>query len=62
MRRTSRLLDGLRQWLRWLNGDSAYEAYLRHCARRHPGQPVLDRAAFFRAETARRWNGIRRCC
>ena len=49
-------------WLRLLAGDDAYERYLRHRALRHPGEPVLERAAFCAAETARKWQGVSRCC
>ena len=49
--------------LRHLTGDDAYERYLEHWRLRHAGadQP-LDREAFLRRETERRWNGIKRCC
>ena len=50
--------------LRNLSGDDAYERYLAH-RRSHDacdrGAP-LDRAAFFRAEQTRKWEGVKRCC
>lgn len=49
-------------WLRWLNGDTAYLRYLEHARAAHPGKQPLSRAAFYREETERRWNGVRRCC
>ena len=53
-----------RAWgcLRRLAGDDAYERYLQHRALRHPGEPALGRAEFCAAETARRWEGVSRCC
>lgn len=59
----ARVLDALKAWLAYLNGDAAYARYLAHWQHAHPdaGTP-LSRAQFFREETARRWNGVRRCC
>ncbi len=49
--------------LRTLSGDDAYERYLEHVRRRHPGEVPLDRRSFYLAEQARRWNGgPNRCC
>lgn len=48
--------------LRELSGDDAYERYLVHHAERHADQAPLDRAAFFREEQKRKWDGVRRCC
>ncbi len=51
--------DGIRQW----SGDDAFERYLRHRSAHHPGEPVLDRKAFFKQEVERRWGGQPgRCC
>jgi uncharacterized short protein YbdD (DUF466 family) len=58
----ARLVRALAAWLRFLNGDTAYARYREHFARRHPGATPLSRAEFFRAETDRRWQGVRRCC
>ncbi len=59
----ARLLRMLRQTLRLLNGDTAYARYLAHWRATHAeeGEP-MSRAEFFATETARRWNGVRRCC
>lgn len=57
----SLLLQGWRA-LRELSGDDAYERYLAHHAAIHPGAAPLDRAAFFREEQKRKWEGVRRCC
>ena len=48
--------------LRELTGDDAYERYLSHHAAAHPGEQPLDRAAFFKEEQRRKWDGVRRCC
>ncbi len=58
------ILRGAWSILRNLSGDDAYERYLATCRNhhsRHVGEP-LDRAAFFRAEQTRKWDGVRRCC
>jgi uncharacterized short protein YbdD (DUF466 family) len=49
--------------LREMSGDDAYERYLAHWRQHHArdGTP-LDRAAFFREEQRRKWEGVRRCC
>ncbi|HTY48755.1 MAG TPA: YbdD/YjiX family protein [Steroidobacteraceae bacterium] len=48
--------------LRALSGDDAYERYLEHRARVHPGAPVLSRREFYVDEQRRRWGTINRCC
>jgi uncharacterized short protein YbdD (DUF466 family) len=50
--------------LRELTGDDAYERYLAHWHSQHAadGSAPLDRAAFFREELRRKWEGVRRCC
>jgi uncharacterized short protein YbdD (DUF466 family) len=49
--------------VRELSGDDAYERYLAHWRESHAGDgPPLERAAFFRAEQERKWEGVRRCC
>jgi uncharacterized short protein YbdD (DUF466 family) len=56
---------GTRCWraLRALTGDDAYERYLAHLSRRHPGQTPLSAATFYLREQERRWNnGPNRCC
>ena len=47
---------------RELTGDDAYERYVRHRQGRHPGEPLLDRAAFYQAELDRRFREASRCC
>jgi uncharacterized short protein YbdD (DUF466 family) len=48
--------------LRALAGDDAYDRYLAHRRKRHPGEAALDRRAFYLAELDRRWARINRCC
>lgn len=50
------------EWLRSATGDNAYERYLEHRRRRHPGEPVLSRAAFYEEDQRRKWGGVSRCC
>ena len=49
---------------RELTGDDAYERYLTHWRDRHAGEESepLSRAAFFREEQRRKWDGVRRSC
>ena len=50
--------------LREITGDDAYERYLVHWSEHHAsedGEP-LSRDAFFKQETERKWNGVKRCC
>jgi uncharacterized short protein YbdD (DUF466 family) len=50
--------------LRELAGDDAYERYLARwqACEKHEAAAPLDRAAFFKAEQHRKWQGLRRCC
>ncbi len=60
-----RLKRGLQtSWrtVRELTGDDAYERYLAHHAACHGGELPLDRAAWFKQEQQRKWDGVRRCC
>lgn len=55
----------LRFWagLRHATGDDAYERYLAHWRTCHAGEgQPMSRRDFFKAEQARKWEGIRRCC
>ncbi|HTW38994.1 MAG TPA: YbdD/YjiX family protein [Steroidobacteraceae bacterium] len=57
-----RWLRALWEGLRALSGDDAYERYLAHHARAHPGTAPLSRRAFYLDEERRKWSGINRCC
>jgi uncharacterized short protein YbdD (DUF466 family) len=50
-------------FIRQATGDDAYERYLAHWRAQHGTQAApLDRAAFYREEERRKWEGVRRCC
>lgn len=52
-------------WLKLQNmlGEDAYARYLAHWRDCHGGEgEPLTRAAFFKSEISRKWNGPRRCC
>jgi uncharacterized short protein YbdD (DUF466 family) len=53
----------LKVWHR-LNGDTAYQTYLKHWQIYHADKEAspMTRKAYFSAETKRKWNGIKRCC
>jgi len=50
--------------LREVSGDDAYERYAAHWRTQHAasGATPLDRAAFFKEEQRRKWEGVKRCC
>ncbi|OGT19204.1 MAG: hypothetical protein A2V90_04645 [Gammaproteobacteria bacterium RBG_16_57_12] len=57
-------LKSLWRALRQASGDDAHERYLAHWTRVHGregGQP-MDCETFFKAEQARKWEGVKRCC
>jgi uncharacterized short protein YbdD (DUF466 family) len=57
-----RWLRALWAGLRTVSGDDAYERYLEHHARAHPGVAPLSRRAFYLDEEQRKWSGVNRCC
>lgn len=58
----ARLGARLRDVVTGASGLSAYEQYLAHLRAQHPEAPPMTREAFFRADLAARWEGVRRCC
>lgn len=57
-------LKKILEFVREISGDDAYERYLLHWQQHHTeqeGEPQT-RAAFFKAEQNRKWNGVKRCC
>ena len=56
----------IRQNIRQLSGDDAYERYLVHYSEFHSGkddaEPPLSREAFFKEWQTSKWKGIKRCC
>ncbi|HUN75364.1 MAG TPA: YbdD/YjiX family protein [Steroidobacteraceae bacterium] len=57
-----RWLRALWRGLRAVSGDDAYERYLVHHARAHPGVEPLSRRAFYLDEEQRKWSSVNRCC
>ena len=57
------LLQRLWARVREATGDDAYERYLAHWRAHHGDSATpLGRAAFYRDEQRRKWEGVRRCC
>ena len=48
--------------LRGVTGDDAYEKYLAHHERTHPGTPPMTAAEFFQAQLDSKWNCVTGCC
>lgn len=56
-------LHAIWRGLRAISGDDAYERYLQHRQALHPGEPPIDRRAFYLDNERRRWDGgVQRCC
>ena len=54
---------GVRWYLREVSGESAYDRYVNHMRRDHPGQPVMSRRDFERRrQDAREERPRARCC
>ncbi len=54
-------------WLAWgflrqVSGDDAYERYLQHMSRMHPGRQPMTRAEHFVWRQDQKWNRLSRCC
>jgi uncharacterized short protein YbdD (DUF466 family) len=58
----TRLLRTFWSVIREVSGDDAYERYLAHWQEHHRSSTPLERAAFFKEEQRRKWEGVRRCC
>jgi uncharacterized short protein YbdD (DUF466 family) len=58
------LLDEIRNAYHGIFGIPDYDAYLRHMAQRHPGEPPLARGEFARLWIDRKYGGNMRsrCC
>ena len=48
--------------VRSLSTDDAYDRYLAHHARAHPGARPLSRRAFYIKQQQEKWTGVSRCC
>jgi uncharacterized short protein YbdD (DUF466 family) len=56
-------LGGVRRYVREVMGDDAYDRYLDHMRRAHPGEPVLSQRAYWRDRHAIAESDPRtRCC
>jgi uncharacterized short protein YbdD (DUF466 family) len=56
-------MASVRWYLREISGESAYDRYVAHMRREHPGQPVMTRREFERRrQDAREENPRARCC
>ena len=54
---------GVRWYLREVSGESAYDHYVAHMRRDHPGQPVMSRRDYERRrQDAREESPRARCC
>jgi len=61
----TRILGKIRTFwegIRRISGDDAYERYLKQHADRHPAEPALSRAEFFKQWQDGKWKGVKRCC
>ena len=57
------LAAGVRWYLREVSGESAYERYVEHARRAHPGEDPMPRRAFERArQDERDRRPQQRCC
>lgn len=59
------LWRNVRQNVRQLSGEDAYERYLQHYAAVHTQAdvaPPLSREAYFKQWQDAKWQGIKRCC
>ena len=58
-----RAFSGVRWYLREVSGESAYDRYVEHRRREHPGEPVMSRRDFERRrQDAREARPQARCC
>lgn len=62
MRRLRRQFGRAWAALRRASGDDAYERYLAHQRRHHPGSAPLSARAFYVEALRRKWSGVSRCC
>jgi uncharacterized short protein YbdD (DUF466 family) len=57
------MMAGVRWYLREVTGESAYDRYVQHMRRDHPGQPVMSRRDYERRrQDERNENPRARCC
>ncbi len=49
-------------WKNYVEGDYAYQNYLKHEKKFHPQKKILDRKSFLRQRQNEKWNKVNRCC
>jgi uncharacterized short protein YbdD (DUF466 family) len=63
MGRALKLYRGVCWYLREVSGETAYDRYVEHLRRDHPGEPVMTRRDFERRRQDARENTTQaRCC
>jgi uncharacterized short protein YbdD (DUF466 family) len=62
LQRLSGVIARAWRFTRELSGDDAYERYLEHVARFHPGQPPMTRGEHYRFLQDEKWSRLSRCC
>jgi len=50
------------RYLREVTGDDAYERYLAHHRREHPGEVAMSQKEYFRFRQQAKWSKVSRCC
>lgn len=50
------------KYLRQVSGDDAYERYIAHQKRAHPGVVPLTHQQFFKLRQNEKWSNVSRCC
>ncbi len=46
----------------YIEGDFAYENYLKHHRNNHSEEKILDKKSFLKEAQKKKWNKINRCC
>jgi len=49
-------------FVRQVSGDDAYERYLQHLDRFHPGQAPMSRSDHYKLHQEQKWARLSRCC
>ena len=66
MGRALRLYRGVWWYLREVSGETAYDRYVEHARRDHPGEPVMSYREFFRERQKARYaieeGRLKGCC
>ena len=57
-----RRLWGAWRFVREVSGDDAYERYIQHVVRFHPGQAPMSRSDHYKFRQEQKWDRLSRCC